>query len=404
MLPISRQDEYLYSVPKFDLKNNDINDLMNELKGFHEQFCDCFYRRESRNHFYKYMSGQFSDLERKSIEPIALAVKDGNVRAMQRFISETQWNEKKIEIKYRKMVNEDLGSPDAVLIFDESGFVKKGKDSIGVSRQYCGSVGKVDNCQVGVFTAYASEHGYALIDKRLFIPEKWFTDDYSKRREKCRLPEDVFFQTKPQLAAEMLTGIANEEILPFKYITADTVYGTSPDFIRAAVSLPDTIYLVAVPKTTRCWLKKPMIIKEEYQRGGKTQTKNVLANPDSKPVTVEKLAKSTNDYFWYRRKVSEGTKGPIIYEFTRRRIWLSTDGLPGKSQWLLIRRTLTDKPEYAYFVSNASTSIRLKTLVWLRACLKIQSPDKRHLRMFTIIWISRWPLSGAFHGESLFKN
>jgi len=365
MLPVTRCDEYLYPVPKFDLDKGDIQDFMSELKGFHEQFADCFLRSESRDHFLKYMAGQFSPLERKSIEPIALAMEAGNVRAMQRFVSDAPWAENEMLTKYRSMVNEDLGSPEGALLFDESGFVKKGEDSIGVAKQYCGTIGKVDNCQVGVFAGYVSEYGYSLIDKRLFIPEKWFTDDFSARRKKCRLPQDFTFKTKPQLAAEMLTDLVEENILPFKYVLGDSIYGESPEFIAAVESLPGKTYLVSVAKDTRCWLKQPMTIKKSYRWGGKPRTKTVLADPDSKPLTVEALAKNINDYFWYRRQVSEGTKGPIVYEFTRRQIILSNAGLPQKTVWLLIRRTLGDDPQYSFFISNASSSMRLKTLVWL---------------------------------------
>jgi SRSO17 transposase len=340
MLPVTRCDEYLYPVPKFDLGKGDMKDFTNELRGFHEQFADCFQRSESRDNFLKYMSGQFSPLERKSIEPIALAVEDGKVRAMQRFVSDAPWADNKMITRYRSFVNDDLGSPDGALIFDESGFIKKGGDSIGVARQYCGTIGKVDNCQVGVFAGYVSEYGYALVDKRLFIPEKWFDDDYSDRREKCNLPEDAVFKTKPQLAAEMLTELAKENILPFKYILGDSIYGESPEFIAAAESMPDKTYFVSVGKDTRCWLKRPMTMSKSYRWGGETRTKTVLVDPDSKPLTVEELAKNINDYFWYRRKVSEGTKGPIVYEFTRRRVILSNAGLPQKTVWLLIRRTL----------------------------------------------------------------
>jgi len=365
MLPISRKDEYIYEVPKFDIAKGDVKDFMNELKGFHEQFADCFYRSESRDHFFKYMIGQFSQLERKSIEPIALAVEDGSVRALQRFVSAAPWHDDKITIKYRNLVNEDLGSSDGALIFDETSFVKKGDDSIGVARQYCGTIGKVDNCQAGVFAAYVSEGGYALVNKRLFIPEQWFTDDYAIRRQKCALPKDVTIKTKPQLAVEMLNEIANEQILPFKYILADSIYGGSPEFINAAESLPDTTYFVSVPKSTLCWLKRPMTLTKQYRWGGKDRTKTVLADTDSKPVSVGELAKNINDYFWYRRQVSEGTKGPIVYEFTRRQIILSADGLPQQAVWLLIRRTIDDNPRYSFFISNASASTRLKTLVWL---------------------------------------
>ena len=365
MLPVTRCDEHLYRVPKFNLGKGDVENFMHELKGFHEQFYECFHRSESRDHFYKYMAGQFSPIERKSIEPIALAVKDGNVRAMQRFVSDAEWDDENIIIKYRSFVNEDLGRPDAALIFDETSFVKKGQDSIGVAKQYCGTIGKVENCQVGVFAAYVSENGYSMVDKRIFLPEKWFTDDYRARRKKCKLPEDTIFQTKPQLAVDILDGISKESILPFRYILADSIYGTSPDFIQAAEALPDKTYFVSVPKDTNCWLKRPMTITKSYKWGGKTRFKTVLVDPDSKPLSVEELGKNINDYFWYRRKVSEGTKGPIVYEYTRRRIILSADGLPQKTVWLLIRRTLSDEPEYSYFISNASSSTRLKTLVWL---------------------------------------
>ena len=365
MLPVTRNNEYLYPVPKFDLSKGDIVGFMNELKGFHEQFSDCFLRSESRQHFFNYMVGQFSDLERKSIEPIALAVKNGNVRALQRFVSDAPWDENNMISKYRSFVNDDLGSPDGALIFDESGFVKKGQDSIGVARQYCGTIGKVDNCQVGVFAAYVSEHGYALLDKRLFIPEQWFTDNYRVRRQKCDLPENATFQSKPALAVEMLKEISAEKVLPFKYVLGDSIYGVSPEFIKAVEALPGITYFVSVTKSTQCWLKRPMTIAKQYRWGGETRTKTVLADTASKPMSVEELGKNINDYFWYRREVSEGTKGPIVYEFTRRRIIVSAAGLPQRTVWLLIRRTIGNDPQYSYFISNASTSTRLKVLVWL---------------------------------------
>ena len=365
MLPVTRRNEHLYSIPKFDLGKGDVKDFMNELSGFHEQFADCFHRSESRDHFFNYMAGQFSDLQRKSIEPIALAIEDGNVRAMQRFVSVAQWDDDNIMTKYRKCLNDDLGSPDGALIFDETGFVKKGQESIGVSRQYCGTVGKVENCQVGVFAAYVSENGYALIDKRLFIPQLWFTNEYRARRNKCNLPDDTVFKSKPQLANVMLQAIHQENILPFRYVLADSIYGLSAEFIQTVDALPDVTYMVSVQKNTLCWLKRPMTIKKQYRWGGKIKSRTVLVDTDSKPIAVSDLAKNINDYFWYRRQVSEGTKGPIIYEFTRRKVILSAAGLPQKTVWLMIRRTIGDDPQYSFFISNASASTRLKTLVWL---------------------------------------
>lgn len=365
MLPQSRNNENLFAVPKFDIKKEDIKDFLNELRGFHEIFSDCFSRSESRDHFFHYMVGQFSELERKSIEPIALAVKEGNIRAMQRFVSEALWDDGKILYKYRSMVNDDLGDPNGVLIFDETGFIKKGDDSVGVSKQYCGSIGKIENCQVGVFAAYASPQGYALIDKRLFIPEKWFSDDYALRREKCELPDDITFISKAQLAAQMLKDIYEEKQIPFKYVVADSFYGSNPDFIQAVEQCPGVIYFVAVPSDTRCWLTMPITREKQYRYKGEIRKKTVVEKTEKKPITVASLAKSINDFFWYRRKVSEGTKGPIEYEFTKRRIVLSKNGIPDKTVWLIIRRTIDENSTYSYYLSNAPVSTRLPTFVWL---------------------------------------
>lgn len=223
MLPAIRCEEYLYPVPKFDLKVRNVKEFGNEFSGFHEKFHDCFLRSESRVNFINVMSGQFSDLGRESIEPIALALKECNVKSMQRFVSDAPWDDEKIGVKYGTLVYEDLGSPAGALIFGESSFVKKGDDSIGVARQYCGSLGKVDNCQVGVFAGYVSESGYALVDKRLFLQEKWFTQEYDERRQKCSLPQDVAFKTKPELAVDMVLCLRAEHVLPFKYVLADSL-------------------------------------------------------------------------------------------------------------------------------------------------------------------------------------
>ena len=258
-----------------------------------------------------------------------------------------------------------MGTADGVVIFDESGFIKKGNESIGVDKQYCGSIGKVENSQVGVFAAYASPYGYSLLDKRLFIPKKWFLDDHKLRRKKCKLPEHIEFKTKPQLAVEMLDNIVEEDIIPFKYVLADSLYGTSPEFIEALDSLIGTTYLVQVPEDTRCWLKRPVTREKQYKYKGEIRSKTVLEKTEKKPITVSTLATDVNDYFWYRRKVSEGTKGPIEYEFTKRRIILSNDGLPQKTVWLIIRRTIEEEPVYKYYLSNAPTSARLSLFVWL---------------------------------------
>jgi SRSO17 transposase len=365
MLPECRTKDATFSIPKFSVEKNDIEDFVDELKGFHEEFKDCFSRSEPRENFFRYSAGQFSKLERKSIEPIALNIQGGNVRSMQRFVSDVVWNETRLLHQYHHIVNEDMGDSNGVLIFDESGFAKKGDDSAGVAKQYCGNLGKVENSQVGVFAAYASPSGYALLDKRLFIPEKWFNDDYELRRNKCKIPEDVEFKTKPQLAVEMFHDLQEQKSLPYKYVLADSLYGNSPEFIDAVEQCANLIYFVSIPSNTLCWLKRPITNRKEYKYEGKVHTKEILEKTEEKPISFETLAMNTNNYFWYRRKVSEGTKGPIEYEFMRRRVILSKNGLPQKTVWLIIRRTLGCNATYDYYISNAPESTKLKTFVWL---------------------------------------
>ena len=365
MIPENRVENGSFPIPKLLINKEDIALFMKEFKGFHAQFADCFSREEPRENFYQYMAGQMSQLERKSIEPIALNVESAKVRAMQHFLSDIPWEEERILSRYHGMISEDLGDSEGVLIFDESGFVKKGNDSVGVSRQYCGNVGKVENCQVGVYAAYASRHGYSFVDNRLFIPEKWFGEDYAERRKKCRLPAESSFKTKPQLAVEMLEKIVGEGVIPFRYVAADSIYGNSPEFLDAVEKIPGATYFVALPCDTLCWLQDPAVLEKSYRYGGERRTKRILAETEKKPVTFEKIARGTNDYFWYRRMVSEGTKGPVVYEFMKRRVVLSKDGKPHRSVWLIIRRGLGEGAAYSYFISNAGRSTRLKTFVWL---------------------------------------
>src|SRR6201981_2154743 len=224
MLPAGRTSSEGFAIPTFALVPSDVEGFMEELWEFQSAFHDCFARSEPRAHFFDYMVGQFSKLERKSIEPMALEVEGGTIRGLQRFISDVHWDEEQMQWNSHQLVADELGEPDGVLMFDETGFVKKGKDAVGVARQYCGTLGKVENCQVGVFAAYASRHGYALVDKRLFMPEAWFGEDYAERRHKCQVPEELRFHPKPQLAAEMVKAIRGEGRLPFQYVVADCLY------------------------------------------------------------------------------------------------------------------------------------------------------------------------------------
>ena len=365
MLPACRIGGEGFAIPTFDLVPSDVAGFLEELWAFQSTFHDCFARSEPRGHFFDYMVGQFSKLERKSIEPMALKVEGGTIRGLQRFISDVVWDEDQMRWNYHQLVAEEMGDPDGVLMFDETGFVKKGKDSVGVARQYCGTLGKVENCQVGVFAGYASRHGYALVDKRLFLPEVWWTDAYAARRTRCYVPPELTFQSKPQLAAAMLQTIAHEGLLPFTYVVADCLYGNSPDFLDAVDACVGVTTLVAIPADTRCWLQRPRTEDQTYMYQGAVRSKQVVVAPRTAPCSVAAVAASLPASSWYQRTVSEGTKGPITYAFARQRVTLCKDGLPERPVWLVIKRTLGTEPTDSYYTSNAPVSTPLRTFVWL---------------------------------------
>lgn len=365
MLPEIRTEPNLYDIPKLMLTKNEVKEMGEDLKVFNSMFDDCFVRSETRVHFQQYAMGRLGKLDRKTIEPIAANLEGGNIRAMQRAISRTAWDETRMDGIFRSMVEADLGDPEGALIFDESGFAKKGNDSVGVARQYCGSLGKVENCQVGVYCAYASRFGYTLLDKRLYIPQPWFTEEYAVRRAKCEFPEDLVFKTKPELAADMLREQWERKDLPFRYVLADSVYGMSPDFMEQVERCSGLIYLLGVHADLLVWPRRPELRAESYSYRGEARRKSVLRHPDKRPRTVLLLAKETPDCFWYRRTVSEGTKGPITYEFCRRKVTVARDGLPWKTLWLLMKRSLDDTPKYWFYLCNAPDNSRLPLFVWL---------------------------------------
>src|SRR5919197_1185295 len=365
MLPACRTADATFAIPQFALTRSDIDSFMGELRGFHTAFRPCFTRQEPRDQFFNYMVGQFSPLERKSIEPMALQVAGGKVRAMQRLVSDALWAEDAMRETYHRLVQDEMGEPDGVLLIDETGCVKKGQDSVGVARQYCGSLGKVENCQVGVFAAYASRQGYALVAKRLFIPEPWFTDAYTARRTKCKMPAELAWQSKPQLAAAMVQEIYRASVLPFKYVVADCLYGNSPDFWAACEACVGTVAFVATPADTRCWLQPLATTTHTYTYKGEARTQRRATASAPAPGTVAALAQAIPATFWYRRTVAEGTKGPLTYEFARKRLMLCKDGQPTTAVWLLIKRSLGEHPRYWYYLSNAPLSTPLRVFVWL---------------------------------------
>jgi SRSO17 transposase len=222
-----------------------------------------------------------------------------------------------------------------------------------------------------VFLVYASAQGYAFLDERLYLPEVWFTDEYRDRWEACEIPDDVRFQTEPDLALEMVTDLQQRGAVPFRWVTADETYGKSPGFCEGIAAL-GKCYLVEVPADTRVWLRTPAL--EPPGRGllGRPRTRPRVARDAPRPQEVRELATGLPKSEWIRRTIKEGSKGPLVADAKRAFLRATSlrGGLPGPRGWVMFRRTLGPQPELKYYFSNAPTwcprreLIRVSGLRW----------------------------------------
>ena len=360
-------------LPPFELKEDDVDKLSDEFEQFHSLFKGAFRRIEQIDWSLCYLQGLMSPLKRKSMEPIAINLRDADrVRSLQHFVSAGQWDSDVLSDLHKEEAARTLADPFGVLNVDSSEFPKKGKDSVGVARQYCGRLGKVENCQSGVFLGYSSPKGYGLIDRRLYLPEVWFTEEYKERWEKCKIPDDIIFKTKPQLAAEMIRDIHASGLFPADWITCDCAYGSNHEFLD---NLPEGLnYLADVPSDTLVWRTRPETWIPPYSGKGRRPTVEKLKDGEPKPIKVKDIAKDPS-LDWNRVVLDEGAKGPIVASVARLRVIESRDSLPGEERWLYIRHCL-DSNETKYFMSNAPESTPLEEMN--RAC------------------ISRWPVEQCF--------
>jgi len=207
-----------------------MRDLLKRLEAFVEPFSASLRQPEQRRHAAEYMTGLLSKLERKTGEAIAY-LHDQERQGLQKFVGHVPWDHKPLLETLAGQVGEDLGTPDAVIVFDPSAFPKKGTKSVGVKRQYSGTLGRTDNCQVGVFLGYHAPEGHTLIDRRLFLPEEWAED--ADRREEAGVPEEVIFRTKPELALEMVAD-AVAAGMPFRWVTGTACTGSVRRSVRGS--------------------------------------------------------------------------------------------------------------------------------------------------------------------------
>ncbi len=359
------------------MTEDEVRAAAGRLVQFHERFAPLFGKVQAQDHAFTYVKGLMVCPERKSIEPIALCVGDGQVSALQKFINIAPWDHDDAQAEVQSVFADELvptaaGSPIGVVgIVDESGFAKKGDQSAGVARQYNGRLGKQDNCQVGVFLVGVAPGGSALLDHQLYLPEGWCARDKAgrRRREKVHIPESVAFRTKPEIAAGLIRQTAALGVVALDWVTADEGYGQNGGFLDE-LELLGLRYVVEVPVNTTVWTKDPASCVPPYGGRGRVPTKPVRDSVAS----VAAIASSLGPESWQVLNLGPGAKGPLCFEFAAIRVWAVRHGEAGPPVWLLARRSLEPTPEVKYYVSNADASTPPEVLARV-ACTRHKVED-----------------------------
>jgi SRSO17 transposase len=281
-----------------------------------------------------------SPVERKNGWQLAEHAGEARPYGMQRLLAGAKWDTDAVRDDLRAYVVEHMGDPQAVLVVDETGFLKQGTKSVGVKRQYSGTAGRVENCQVGVFLTYAAPEGHVLLDRELYLPREW-ADDAARRRE-ASVPDVVTFATKPQLAQQMLERALAAGV-PAAWVTGDTIYGGDRR-LRVWLEQHEQPFVLAVTSDEPLWA--------------------VLEGRWGQP-RADVIAAQIPADAWQRLSAGDGAKGPRWYDWVRVR--LARLQLTAKEQrwnhWLLVRRNRSDPTELAYYVVFAPAGTTLRTLV-----------------------------------------
>ena len=335
--------------------------LKPELESFLDRYAPLFGRPEAQGHGRRFVQGLLLGGDRRSVENIAEAIDGCVVRSLQTFVANAPWSGDAVLTELRRQVAQEWGDPEAVVIVDETGFPKKGTKSVGVKRQYSGTLGRVENCQVGVFLGYHAAKGHTLLDRRLFVPEEWAADP--PRRAAAGVPKGVIFRTKPELALAMVADAAAGG-LPFRWVAGDSVYGDSPTFCQGVRALGKW-YVLDSSADARVWTSEPEVIPPGRKPArGRVTTKPKVATA---PVRVDEVVATLPASAWRRVTVAEGSQGPLIYEYAEVTAWFSEEGLPSGPERLLVRRSLGQEPELKYHRTNAPAGVALATAAGIRS-------------------------------------
>ena len=340
-----------------------IRQLKPMLTRYLKQFDDCFARRDTRAHFSTYVEGQLSDLSEKSCEPIALAA-GTPPRTLQEFLSTYRWEEDHTRNRLQEIVIRDHAGRNSVGVIDETSDVKQGDKTPGVKRQWCGTVGKTENCIVTVHLAYAAGDFHCLLDGDLFLPEDW-----SNNRVRCRaagIPDDVVYRPKWKIALELFDR-ARDNGVSFDWLTFDEGYGGKPEFLRELQGRKQC-FVGEVPTTFTGWIHEPRVTERPFRRvkGRGRKTPRMVAG--SRPaISVENMliySPELRDQEWVRYRVKDGEKGPMVWEVKHIQITVKDEkGLPGMRLHLVVARNALDPTEIKFFLSNAPAETNVQTLL-----------------------------------------
>jgi len=354
------------------LKTINAEEITAALDEYASRYSEVFTNITQQKYFDAYLRGLLSNLDRKSIEPIACHFLGSvEVRGMQHFFKRSTMPETELRNVYQEQLSKNISAPGGMINLDGSDFAKKGTHSAGVARQYCGRLGKTENCQAGVFVSYASDKGYGLADGRLYIPQCWFDDEYTERFKACEIPEDQTFKTKNQIGVEMIKQVTESKLFDIQWIGCDAAFGSDHHLLDA---LPKDIYFFAgIRENERIYRQWPVMMQPEDNQPT-TGRKRKYPRPEQTPQMVKDLVYD-DTIPWQRVTLCEGSKGPIIADVKYTRC-IRCDTLTKKNQylvpieeaWLYIRRY--SDGEIKYYFSNAPADItaqqlhRASTLRW----------------------------------------
>jgi len=324
-------------------------DVLPRLEQFLRPFVEHLQRSEQRHNASTYVAGLISNLEAKNVESIAY-LHDQERQKLQKFIGQAPWDYGPLLTELTRQVGQELGEADAVLVFDPSAFAKKGNASVGVQRQWCGRLGKLENCQVGVYLGYATRQEHALVDVRLYLPEEWAKD--KARRGRVGVPREVRFQTRHQLALEMLK--TNGPLLPHRWVAGDDEMGRCSWFRRALDERQER-YLLAVPGN----------ILVQDQAAPTRPYAGCGPYPRPPFVRVDRWCAALPASAWTRLEVRDGEKGPLVVEAAKARVCAKNERRStGPEETLVVfREQQADGSwKHDYFLSNAPVTTSLAEL------------------------------------------